>query len=96
MVWKWWSYTKDLVACDPEKLGVYELGDESKNTVYYGSGIIKTRLLDHLNKRECPMARFYRFELFSTETQCRKREEELLAEYKRIHKKLPTYNEKMG
>jgi len=93
---QWWTYSKDLVAHDPDKLGVYELGDKSKNTVYYGSGKIKTRLSDHLNKKECPMARYYRFELFSTEAECRAREKELLEDYKRKHGKLPMYNEKIG
>ena len=93
---KWWIYRKGLVKYDPDKLGVYELADESKNTVYYGSGKIKTRLLDHINKKECPLARNYRYELFNTEKECREREEELLEEYKRIHGKLPTYNERIG
>jgi hypothetical protein len=92
---QWWSYTNDVVAYDPDKLGVYELGDEAKNTVYYGSGMIKTRLLDHLNKKECPMARYYRFELFNTEAECKAREKELLEDYKQKHGKLPMYNEKI-
>ena len=93
---KWWSYTKTIVAIDTDKLGVYELGDEKKNTVYYGSGKIKTRLLDHPNKKECPMARYYRYELFDTEADCRAREEELLENYKKRYGKLPMYNERIG
>ena len=93
---QWWTYTKNVVAYDPDKLGVYELGDENKKTVYYGSGKIKTRLLDHLNKKECPLARYYRYELFSTEEECRKREQELLEIYKGVYGKLPMYNEKIG
>jgi len=85
-----------MVSYDPDDSGVYELGDEAKNTVYYGSGKIKTRLLDHLNKRECPLARYYRFELFPTEAECKRREKELLEEYKRIHGNLPMYNERLG
>ena len=93
MAWgRWWAYIQDYVKSEPDKFGVYELGDDLKNTVYYGSGEIKTRLLDHLNKRECPMASNYRFELFPIESQCRSREEELLEEYKRIHGQLPMYN----
>ncbi len=93
---KWWSYTKSIVSIDPDKLGVYELEDYLHNTVYYGSGKIKTRLVDHLNKKECPMAKNYRFELFNTEAECRAREEQLLEDYKRIHGKLPMYNERIG
>jgi len=85
-----------VVAYDPDKLGVYELGDEAKSTVYYGSGMIRTRLLDHLSKKECPMARFYRFELLNTEAECETREKELLENYKQRRRKLPMYNEKIG
>jgi len=83
-----------MVASDPDELGVYELADESKNTVYYGSGKLKSRLLDHLNKKECPMARNYRIERFSTEEKCRAREKELIDAYVREHGKFPMYNEK--
>lgn len=93
---QWWSYNKAMVGYDPDKLGVYELGDESQNTVYYGSGKIKTRLLDHLNKRECPLARYYRFELIPSTERCRDREEQLLSAYKQKYGKLPMYNEKIG
>jgi predicted GIY-YIG superfamily endonuclease len=97
LVWrKWEYYSNHFVGYDPDKLGVYELDDKDKNTVYYGSGNIKSRLLDHLNKRECPLTRYYRFELFTTEVECRRREEELLKEYKQRHGKLPMYNERIG
>lgn len=86
----------EFVKSDPDTWGVYELADDAKNTVYYGSGQLKTRLLDHLNKQECPLARYYRLERLSTEAQCRAREEELLKDYKAIHGRLPTYNERMG
>lgn len=93
---QWWTYTKTVVDYDPDKLGVYELADKDKNTVYYGSGKLKIRLLGHLNKKECPLARYYRFELFDTVAKCRAREEQLLEDYKRIHGKLPMYNERIG
>jgi len=85
-----------MVSRDPDELGVYELGDFSKITVYYGSGKIRSRLLDHLNKKECPLAKYYRFELFATEEACKGREKELLDEFKRIYGKLPRCNEKIG
>jgi len=69
---QWWTYDHSMVVdYIPDELGVYELGDESGITVYYGSGKIRTRLLGHLNKKECPIAKFFRFELFSTEEECR-------------------------
>lgn len=97
MAWsKWWTYVPDVVTHDRDDLGVYELGDDAQNAVYYGSGNLKTRLQNHLNKKECPLARYYRFEYFSTEAECRAREEELLADYQRTHGKLPMYNERVG
>ena len=92
---KWWSLTKSIVSIEDDKLGVYELENSLHYTVYYGSGKIKTRLFDHLNKKECPMAKNYRFELFNTEAECRAREKALLEEYQKNHDKLPMYNEKI-
>jgi hypothetical protein len=88
--------TKDVVDFETDDLSVYELAGNKYNTVYYGSGKLKTRLQDHLNKKECPMAGFYRFELFSTEAECRAREEQLLKDYEEKHGKLPMYNERIG
>ena len=92
---KWWSLTKRIVSIEPDNLGVYELEDSFHKPVYIGSGKIRTRLLDHLNKNDCPTAKNYRFELFNTEAECRAREKELLEEYKKNHEKLPMYNEKI-
>lgn len=86
---KWRPFKKEQIEHDRDKLGVYELGDENKNTVYYGIGRIKTRLLDHLSRKECLMARYYRFELFSSREECRARERKLLEDYIRKHGRLP-------
>jgi hypothetical protein len=88
-------YTTDLVELDRDDLGVYELGDGDKNTVYYGSGKVKMRLMDHLRKKDFPMAKFYRAEYFGDEHQCRAREEQLLKDYENAHGKVPVYNEKV-
>ena len=93
---RWWNYVKRGVEHDSDHLAVYELGDKDRNTVYYGSGKLRTRLLSHLNKEECPLARHYRFEIFPTEEECREREEALLKAYEDKHKKLPMYNERIG
>lgn len=96
MAWtQWWGYRKGMVESDKDDFGVYELADESQNTVYYGSGHVKTRLLDHLNKQECPKAKQYRIEYSTCEKDCRAREEQLLEAYKRAYGKLPMYNEKI-
>lgn len=93
----WYDYdTQSISNNAPPNLGVYELGDSLKNTVYYGSGNIQIRLLDHLNKRECPMARYFRYERTYSEESARKRERALLDEYKRRYGKLPMYNERLG
>ena len=86
-----------FVESDHDEFGVYELGDDAKSTVYYGSGKLKTRLMDHLHKKECPLAKQYRHEYFGSEQASRAREEQLLGEYKATHGgKLPTYNERIG
>ena len=92
---KWWSLTKRIASIETNKLGVYELVNSFYNTVYYGSGKIKTRLLDHLNRKDCPMAKNYHFELINSEAECRAREKALLEEYQKNHDKLPMYNEKI-
>ena len=97
MVWsEWWTYTDSSVQHDLDEWGVYELADDAMTTVYYGSGKVKTRLLDQLNRKECPLARYYRIDLIRDEAQCRAREEELLREHKTAHGKLPMYNERIG
>lgn len=86
-----------FVNSDQDVFGIYELGDDAKNTVYYGSGKVKTRLMDHLNKKECPLAKHYRHEYLDSEQASRTREEQLLSEYKAAHGgKLPMYNERIG
>lgn len=78
-----------------ERIGVYELADESKETVYYGSGQVKARLLDHLNKKECPLAKFYRVDYCKTETECKTKEQQLLEAYTKEHNgQLPIYNKR--
>jgi len=80
-----------------ERVGVYELADDNKDTVYYGSGKVKARLLDHLNKKEYPLAKFYRVEYCSTETECKEKAQQLLEAYKEAHNgKLPIYNERIS
>ena len=80
-----------------KRIGVYELADDSKDTVYYGSGQVKARLLDHLNRKECPLARFYRVEYCSTEAECKAKEQQLLETYKKAHNgQLPIYNKGIG
>ncbi len=46
----WWTFSKDIVAMDHDKGGVYELGNADEKVVYIGSsGEVKSRLQDHLS-----------------------------------------------
>ena len=91
MTWSpWWLYNITTVFKRSlgvlyvrERIGVYELAEGSKDTVYYGSGKVKARLLNHLKKKEFPLARFYRVEYCSTETECKTKEQQLLEAYKK-------------
>jgi len=97
MTWsQWWGYRESIVSTDKDDFGVYELIDGDEYVIYIGSGQVKTRLLDHLNKKEFPMAEQYRVEYCVTETECRIREQQLLQAYKNAHGKLPMYNERIG
>lgn len=91
---EWRTYTLSIIRYCPDELGVYELGNEEKITLYYGYGKIKTRLLEHLNQNDFPMSRYFRFELFETEEECRLRKRLLLHEYEKKHDILPVYNER--
>lgn len=94
MKWSyWWTYINNVVSLDPDEVGVYELADNNKETVYYGRGKIKTNVLTHINTNKCPKAHYYRFKLYATEQECQVREEELLQAYNKSHGKLPIYNE---
>jgi hypothetical protein len=92
---KWWSLTKRIVSIEVDKLGVYELVNYFHYPVYYGSGKIKTSLLNHIIKKEFPMAVDYRYELFNTEIKCKERVKALLEEFQKAHDKLPIYNKKI-
>ena len=96
MLRKWWMYIEPIIWHDPDEFGVYELGDATKNTVYFGSGKILTSLMNHIKKNEFPLAKYYRFEIFKTEKKCKEKKEILLESYKKLHGKLPKYNAKMA
>ena len=83
-----------LARYEPDEWGVYELTDAAKNTVYFGSGKIKTCLLEHINKRACLLAEYYRFELCETGQECKAKEMALLESFKKKYRKLPIYNQK--
>lgn len=80
----------------PPNIGVYEVAGSLKNTVYYGEGAIRARLLDHLNKRELPRGKYFRFEVTNSKRRAVQRQNALLEEYKKKYGKYPMYNERKG
>jgi len=96
MVWSdWWKFSFGLVSHDKDNFGAYELADEDETTLYIGAGKVRTRLLEHLNKNECPLATRYRVDCCVTKEQADAKAKHLLEAYKFIRNgKLPLYNEK--
>jgi len=77
-------------------IGVYEVDDMLMETVYYGEGNIRERLLYHLQNREFPKGYWFRFEETNSKQRAVQRQNALLEEYKRRHGKYPMYNERKG
>lgn len=91
----WWSFTKELVGTEYDESGVYELGDESRKVIYIGSsGVVRTRLTEHLSRREgsCTLsASYYRVDYTSS---YRSEERRRYDEYVRTHGHRPKCNDK--
>ena len=96
MVWSdWWNYKTGMVSHDRDDFGVYELQDANETTLYIGSGMMRTRLLEQLNGNECPLATRYRIDRCATEQEAKAKENHLLEAYKSVRNgKLPLYNGK--
>ncbi len=91
----WYVYTGfEIVARVPVKaIGVYEIADEQKTTIYIGRGEIRSRLDDHGNKSRkedyIPGATWFRFVETPYPVTL---EEALLLEFKKANGRLPRYN----
>jgi CBS domain-containing protein len=98
MVWSdWWAFTYSMASHDRDDFGIYELADDSETTLYIGSGKVKTRLLEHLKKNECPLATRYRIDCCITEQEARAKEKHLLDAYKLVRNgRLPLYNRQLA
>jgi CBS domain-containing protein len=94
MVWSdWWVYNSSMVSRDDDNFGVYELADDNETTLYIGSGRVKTRLLEHLDKNDCPLATRYRIDCCVTQEEAQDKENHLLEAYKSVRNgKVPLYN----
>jgi hypothetical protein len=77
---------------NPDKFGVYELTDTTKQTVYFGCGKIKTQLVKHTTQKDVPKAYFYRYQILPTEEECQAKAAELIASYEQKNGKKPLYN----
>ncbi len=93
---RWSSFTKLSVGNTLDNYGVYELGDTSGQVHYIGEGHVKTRLLSHFANGGDPIpgTKSYRFEYTRGKRAAEQRQNALLALYKRVHGKLPRFNQR--
>lgn len=81
-----YRFSRIVIAGAPKDVGVYVLWDDDE-AVFYGRGAIRTRLLEHLSRRE--RATHYGWELCKDPAA---RELELLEEHQRTFGRRPRYN----
>ena len=81
-----YRFSRIVIAGAPDDPGIYALWDEDE-LVYYGRGAIRTRLLQHLERRE--RATHYSWELCADPVA---REAALLSEHERTFGRPPRYN----
>jgi hypothetical protein len=81
-----YRFSRIVVAGAPDDVGIYALWEEDE-LVYYGRGAIRTRLLQHLERRE--RATHYSWELCQDPAA---REAALLSEHERTFGRPPRYN----
>lgn len=93
---KWSTYSKDNVKANAtDNLGAYEIGN-SLEVLYIGEGQVKTRLLHHFPNAREPVVggSGYRVQYTGTKAKAVKLQNELLAEFKKKHGRLPRFNER--
>jgi hypothetical protein len=81
-----YRFSRIVIAGAPDDAGVYALWEEEE-LVYYGRGTIRSRLLEHLERRV--RATHYSWELCKDPAA---REAELLREHERTFGRVPRYN----
>jgi len=94
---KWSYYTKENVRMEPDNYGVYEIGNSNTGEILYiGEGHVRTRLLVHFPDGSEPVvgANGYRIELTSSKDRGVQRQNALLADFLRRHKRLPKFNQR--
>ena len=81
-----YRFSRIVISGAPDDIGIYALWEEDE-LVYYGRGAIRTRLLQHFERRE--RATHYSWELCKDPAE---REAALLSEHERAFGRPPRYN----
>lgn len=91
---KWSDYKKKNVQDEINLYAVYELGN-SEEVLYIGEGQLKVRLMAHFPDGKEPVigASGYRYELTGSKKKAVQRQNALLADFFKTHKRLPKYNQ---
>ncbi len=102
---RWSNYTRKNASSEPDKYGVYEIGDiETGAILYIGEGNIRSGLLAHSpdggkNKHVSIFGTSivglygYRFEIYTKE-KAKQRQKELIKDFKNTFGSLPRFNQK--
>ncbi|TAL70099.1 MAG: hypothetical protein EPN82_05670 [Bacteroidetes bacterium] len=101
---KWKPYTITYIKeHESDNLGIYEIANQNKQTLDYGQGKVRTRLIDqnpnnaHTNKETVWTGKFYRSQYTRSKLSSKQRERGLQKRYKKEHKgKLPPKNKRLG
>ena len=94
----WVRCTKQNVQKVPDVYGVYEIANATQDTIYIGSGKLRSRLLAHFPRAIDPIvgASYFRYEKTGSLDRARQKERALLRAYYYKHEKLPRFNQKIG
>jgi len=93
---KWSKFTCENLSKVDTVYGVYELGDNSKNIIYIGQGILRDRLLAHkISDEPCfKKAKYYRFEKIGGKERAEQRERAEMNIYESEYGELPECNKR--
>lgn len=89
---KWSKYSPESLDRVDPVYGVYELGDENKNIIYIGQGILSERLSAHMKTKG--HARYFRFQKTGGKLRAEQRERAEMNAYLRRHDTLPRSNKR--
>lgn len=92
------QYTEENIRNEPNAPGLYELLDESEDTIYIGAGTMRDELLERLPSKSDHImgASYYRIETANTVEQAVWRQREELNMYMEMYGRLPAFNQKIS